>query len=131
MRISDWSSDVCSSDLDDNPPGGEGATGFWEIDLEGCVETTQYYLRNTPILVTRHADASGDAIEVIDFCPRFSRHGRTYRPVAFARIVRPVSGSPRICVRLRPVRNWGRGAVERRSEERRVGEEGVRTGRSR
>src|SRR3546814_6864263 len=48
-----------SSLLDDNPPGGEGATGFWEIDLEGCVETTQYYLRNTPILVTRHADASG------------------------------------------------------------------------
>src|SRR3546814_5732655 len=106
MRISDGSSDVCSSDLalidragrfvwgcvprvdgdplfssllDDNPPGGEGATGFWEIDLEGCVETTQYYLRNTPILVTRHADASGDAIEVIDFCTRFSRHGRTYQ----------------------------------------------------
>ena len=102
-----------SSLLDDNPPGGEGATGFWEIDLDGCVETTQYYLRNTPILVTRHADTSGAAIEVIDFCPRFSRHGRTYRPVAFARIVRPVSGSPRICVRLRPVRNWGRGAVER------------------
>src|SRR3546814_17430754 len=108
MRISDWSSDVCSSDL----------------------------------LVTRHADASGDAIEVIDFCPRFSRHGRTYRPVAFARIVRPVSGSPRICVRLRPVRNWGRGAVERtrgsnhlryllRSEERRVGKEWVSTCRSR
>src|SRR3546814_4138820 len=45
-----------SSLLDDNPPGGEGATGFWEIDLEGCVETTQYYLRNTPILVTRHAE---------------------------------------------------------------------------
>src|SRR3546814_18059344 len=70
-------------------------------------------MRNTPILVARHAEASGEAIEVCDFCPRFSRRVRTYRPVAFARIVRPVSGSPRICVRLRPVRNWGRGAVER------------------
>ncbi len=30
-----------------------------------------------------------------------------YRPVAFARIVRPVSGSPRIRVRLRPARQWG------------------------
>src|SRR3546814_8029493 len=45
-----------SSLLDDNPPGGEGATGCWGIDLAGCGETTQYYLRNTPLLVPRHAD---------------------------------------------------------------------------
>lgn len=96
-----------SSLLDDNPPGGEGARGFWEIDLEGCVRTTQSYLRNTPILVTRHEDAEGSAIEVTDFCPRFQRTGRVYRPVAFVRIVRPVIGSPRIRVRLRPSRQWG------------------------
>ncbi|HEX7694465.1 MAG TPA: glycoside hydrolase family 15 protein, partial [Sphingomonas sp.] len=93
--------------LDDKPPAGEGAYGFWEIDLDGVVETTQSYLRNTPILVTRHTDAKGNAIEVIDFCPRFKRTGRMYRPVAFARIVRPVAGAPRIRVRLRPSRNWG------------------------
>src|SRR3546814_15228199 len=97
-----------SSLLDDNSPGGEGATGFWEIDLAGCVETTQYYLRNTPLLVTRHADASGDAIEVIDFCPRFSRHGRTYRPVSFAPIVRPVAVRPRSLVPLCSCGHWGR-----------------------
>jgi len=96
-----------SSLLDPAPRAGEGARGFWEIDLEDCVETTQAYMRNTPILVTRHRDAAGNAIEVIDFCPRFRRQGRLYRPVAFARIVRPVSGSPRIRVRLRPARNWG------------------------
>jgi GH15 family glucan-1,4-alpha-glucosidase len=33
--------------------------------------------------------------------------GRNYRPVAFCRIVRPVEGSPRIKVRLRPTRGWG------------------------
>src|SRR3546814_14654839 len=108
MRISDWSSDVCSSDL-----GGEGATGFWEIDLEGCVETTQYYLRNTPILVTRHAAASGDAIEVLAFCPRVSRHGRTYRTFPFAPIVPPVSGRPHIRLPSRPSRDRGRGARAR------------------
>ncbi len=96
-----------SSLLDDSPPGGEGARGFWEIDLENCVKTTQSYLRNTPILVTRHEDAGGGAIEVTDFCPRFQRAGRVYRPVAFVRIVRPVAGSPRVRVRLRPARNWG------------------------
>ncbi len=96
-----------SSLLDDSPPGGEGARGFWEIDLENCATTTQSYLRNTPILVTRHEDRDGGAIEVTDFCPRFQRVGRVYRPVAFVRIVRPVAGSPRIRVRLRPARNWG------------------------
>ncbi len=98
--------------LDDKPPAGEGAYGFWEIDLDGRVETTQSYLRNTPILVARHTDAAGNAIEVVDFCPRFSREGRMYRPVAFVRIVRPVSGSPRVRVRLRPARNRGERQAE-------------------
>lgn len=103
---------VFSSLLDSNRPSAEGARGFWEIDLEDCVDTQQHYVRNTPILVTRHADAAGNAIEVIDFCPRVHRHGRMYRPVAFARIVRPVSGSPRIKVRLRPSRDWGASAPD-------------------
>ncbi len=93
--------------LDDNAPGEEGARGFWEIDLEDRAETTQSYIRNTPILVTRHTDQRGNAVEVIDFCPRYRDNGRMYRPVAFARIVRPVHGSPRIRMRLRPARNWG------------------------
>lgn len=96
-----------SSLLDDAPRAGEGAFGFWEIDLEGTVQTTQSYLRNTPILVTNHVDADGNAVEIIDFCPRFKRNGRMFRPVAFVRIVRPVAGSPRIRVRLRPSTDWG------------------------
>ena len=96
-----------SSLLDDAPRAGDGARGFWEIDLEDCVETTQHYLRNTPILVTRQTDGHGNAIDVIDFCPRYRRAGRMYRPVAFVRVVRPVRGSPRIRIRLRPARNWG------------------------
>ncbi len=98
---------VFSSLLDAAPRAGDGAHGFWEIDLEDCVATEQAYLRNTPILVTRHSDSHGNAIEIVDFAPRFRRHGRMYRPVAFARIVRPVSGSPRIRIRLRPSRDWG------------------------
>ncbi|MEP7350948.1 MAG: glycoside hydrolase family 15 protein [Sphingorhabdus sp.] len=96
-----------SSLLDDAPPAGDGAFGFWEIELEGVVETRQFYLRNTPILVTHHVDANGNAVEITDFCPRFKRNGRMYRPVAFVRLVRPVAGSPRIRVRLRPSTNWG------------------------
>lgn len=102
-----------SSLLDNAPPSAEGAYGFWEIDLDGVVETTQTYLRNTPVLVTRHVDADGNAIEVTDFAPRFKRSGRMYRPTAFVRIVRPLAGSPRIRVRLRPARNWGASPAER------------------
>lgn len=85
----------------------EDATGLWAIDLENVATVDQSYRRNTPILISTLTDSNGNAIEIIDFCPRFERMGRTYRPVAFARIVRPVAGSPRIRVRLRPTRNWG------------------------
>lgn len=101
-----------SSLLDGRDPASEGAVGLWTIDLQDCASITQEYRRNTPILVSRLTDAHGNAIEIIDFCPRFERMGRMYRPVAFARIVRPVKGSPRIRVRLRPTRGWGDPAVE-------------------
>jgi GH15 family glucan-1,4-alpha-glucosidase len=88
--------------------GGEDPqAGYWAIELEDAASVEQAYLRNTPILVSHHRDKAGNAVEIVDFCPYFQRNGRHYRPVAFARIVRPISGSPRICVKLRPTRNWG------------------------
>jgi GH15 family glucan-1,4-alpha-glucosidase len=87
--------------------------GLWDIALEGCVSIEQSYLRNTPILSSRQTDGQGNAIEVIDFCPRMEGPERTYRPVAFVRIVRPVAGSPRIRVRLRPTHGWGQRDVGR------------------
>ncbi|WNO52922.1 glycoside hydrolase family 15 protein [Stakelama saccharophila] len=93
--------------IDGRDPASGDAVGMWAIELEGCQSVEQNYLRNTPILRSRLTDGHGNAIEIIDFCPRFKRLGRTYRPVSYARIVRPVHGSPRIRVRLRPTRNWG------------------------
>ena len=87
--------------------GEEPERGFWAIDLDDCETVAQEYLRNTPILVTRKTDSSGNAIEIVDFCPRFRRSGRAYRPVALVRIVRPLNGSPRVRVRLRPTQEWG------------------------
>ncbi len=88
--------------------GGETPErGYWGIAIEDSVSVEQEYIRNTPILVTRHTDSAGNAIEVIDFCPRFISKGRSYRPVAFARIVRPVAGSPRVRIQLRPTCGWG------------------------
>jgi GH15 family glucan-1,4-alpha-glucosidase len=101
-----------SSLLSGTDPDDEAAAGLWAIDLDGCVKTEQRYERNTPILVTRHEDANGNAIEVTDFCPRYQNNERIYRPVAFVRMVTPVAGSPQIRVRLRPTKNWGDPVVQ-------------------
>jgi GH15 family glucan-1,4-alpha-glucosidase len=88
--------------------GGKGQdAGTWRFELENQVSVTQRYLRNTPVLVTRLEDANGGAVEIFDFAPRFERSGRTYRPVAFARIVRPVAGTPRIRTILTPMSGYG------------------------
>jgi GH15 family glucan-1,4-alpha-glucosidase len=88
-------------------PAGTDAQGLWSIEVEGTVETSQAYLRNTPILRTEIRNADGAAVEIIDFSPRYRHLGRQYRPLAFVRIVRPLRGAPRIRIRLRPMMNYG------------------------
>ncbi|MES2343123.1 MAG: glycoside hydrolase family 15 protein [Pseudomonadota bacterium] len=81
--------------------------GFWAIEVEDMASVRQSYVRNTPILVTEITDRSGAVVEITDFCPRYRQFGRIYRPMAFIRRVRPVSGVPRIRIRMRPMVNWG------------------------
>jgi GH15 family glucan-1,4-alpha-glucosidase len=87
--------------------GEEPQAGFWDVALEGCVETDVAYVRNTAVLTTRHRDGAGNAIEVTDFCPDFRPMAGPYRPMAFVRMVKPLQGSPRVRVRFRPVSDWG------------------------
>jgi len=96
-------------------PTGESPMprGEWRISVEDQVSAEQRYLKNTPILVTRLTDAQGGAVDVFDFCPRFERSGRMYRPVAFIRIVRPISGAPRLRIALNPAAGWGARDAER------------------
>jgi GH15 family glucan-1,4-alpha-glucosidase len=88
-------------------PGEPDAQGLWDVQVENTVGITQSYLRNTPILSTRITDEAGAVAEIIDFSPRYRQFGRIYRPLAFIRLVRPVSGAPRIRIRMRPMINWG------------------------
>jgi GH15 family glucan-1,4-alpha-glucosidase len=108
---------ACAPRVDGDPffsalLGGDAPqAGYWSIEAEGQVQARQSYLRNTPILRTELTDASGASLEIIDFCPRYRQFGRTYRPLAFVRIVRPLVGTPRIRVRLRPAVNYGEQAA--------------------
>ena len=91
--------------------GDKQDQGVWRFELEGQVSATQHYERNTPILVTRLEAEDGSALEITDFAPRFEGSGRMYRPVALIRMVRPVSGAPRLRVRLAPMHGYGAGTA--------------------
>jgi GH15 family glucan-1,4-alpha-glucosidase len=86
---------------------GIGEEGSSQVVLEGCVRTEQAYDENTAILRTKLFDEQGGAIEVTDFAPRFLRHGRAFRPMMLVRRVRPIQGSPRIRLVVRPRADWG------------------------
>ena len=88
-----------------NDDNGEG--GFFDIRLDGFEQAEQSYVRNTPVLTTTLHAADGAAIEITDFAPRFKQFDRVYRPVSIVRMIRPVAGSPRITVRLRPSTDYG------------------------
>src|SRR5690606_673407 len=58
-------------------------------------------------LVTRLKDKRGAVIEVTDFAPRFHQYGRTFMPMMVIRQIRRLSGNPRICLRVRPLCEYG------------------------
>src|SRR3546814_17932954 len=87
--------------------------GVWRFRLAGQVKATPRYRRNTPILVPRLAAEDGSAVDVIDFCPRFERSGRMFRPVAFVSIVRAVAGRPRAEMEIVPMRPSGAEVAEK------------------
>ena len=86
--------------------------GFWSVELAGLERSEQEYAGNTAVLRTRLFSANGSAVEVTDFCPRFERQGRMFRPQMLVRRVRALAGTPRICVRLRPSFGYGAFAPE-------------------
>ncbi len=87
--------------------GPEGEAGVWTVEIEGGDVADQAYVRNTAILRTVLADRHGNSAEVLDFAPRLHNLNRIYRPWAFFRLIRPLSGTPRIRMKLRPTGNWG------------------------
>ncbi len=86
---------------------GDGDQGFYEIALENQTRAEQTYRRNTAVLRTVLYDNNGGSVEIIDFAPRFYNRGRMFRPTTIVRRVRPLHGSPRISIRIRPKFDYG------------------------
>ena len=87
--------------------------GDWTVELEDFDRAEQHYIDNTAVLRTVLHDRHGGAVELTDFAPRWRRNGRFYRPVMLLRRMRPLSGSPRVRIRLRPLCEWGAQVPER------------------
>jgi GH15 family glucan-1,4-alpha-glucosidase len=86
--------------------------GFADIELVHRAESVQRYRRNTAIVETELADHDGNRLLVTDTVPRFRSRGRMFRPPMLVRRVQPLSGRPRIRLRIRPRFGWGTEAPE-------------------
>ncbi|HET6724859.1 MAG TPA: glycoside hydrolase family 15 protein [Gammaproteobacteria bacterium] len=107
------SAPVFSSLLQHNPDPGvqSDQTGVYAIELMDLMRTEQRYLPNTAIVVTTLHDRYGGSLEIRDFAPRFGQYGRFFRPIMLVRQVRPIAGSPRIRIVLRPSFDYGNPAT--------------------
>jgi GH15 family glucan-1,4-alpha-glucosidase len=81
--------------------------GVFAIEMVGMTRCEQAYLDNTAILSSVLSDDQGNALEILDFAPRFVRHERFFRPPQLVRRVRRISGRPRIRVVIRPCLGLG------------------------
>lgn len=86
---------------------GKKARGVFDITLVGQTHCELSYRRNTAILESLASDAHGNAIRIITWCPRFSRHGRLYRPSMLIRRIEPVRGRPTVRIRVQPATGYG------------------------
>ena len=80
----------------------DGEKGFYDVELFGFVRSEQDYQPNSAVLVTTLYDEMGGALEITDFAPHFKQFGRVFRPMMLLRQIRPLAGTPRIRIRLRP-----------------------------
>jgi GH15 family glucan-1,4-alpha-glucosidase len=86
---------------------GDEEKGFTDVVLDGMVDFSSDYVRNTAVVSTLLTDRKGAAVKITDFAPRFRAYDRTFRPPQLVRIIEPVAGMPRITIRFRPTSRYG------------------------
>jgi GH15 family glucan-1,4-alpha-glucosidase len=85
----------------------DATLGFFEVELLDYASSEQRYIENTAILETTLRDATGGAVKIIDFAPRYQQYGRSFHPIMVIRQVTRVAGSPAIRIKLRPAADYG------------------------
>jgi GH15 family glucan-1,4-alpha-glucosidase len=90
----------------------DGEKGFHDVELFDLREAEQSYRNNSAVVETVLRDNHGGAIEITDFAPRFKQYDRVFRPPMLVRQIRPLAGTPRLRIRLRPAHSYGEGRPE-------------------
>ena len=115
---SDASIDWCCFPRPDSPPLFarllDKNAGHFKISGDSPMQSSQQYIENTNILETIFFDDKGNSFAVVDFAPRFEQYGRFYRPNMIIRIVRVISGSPKIKVTCKPTKGWSKDVIPMR-----------------
>jgi GH15 family glucan-1,4-alpha-glucosidase len=75
------------------------------------MRTRMAYARNTNVLRTEAETADGQ-FEIYDFAPRIPHGLSVEAPLEIHRLIRPLSGAPRIGARFRPAPDYGRMKAE-------------------
>ena len=92
---------------------GDEEKGFCDVVLDRLIDVQSQYIRNTAIVCTVLTSSDGASVRIMDFAPRFRNFGRTMRPPQLIRTIEPLSGLPRITIRVRPAHNYGEAAPQR------------------
>ena len=87
--------------------GDDPKSGFMDVVVDGIETVTQSYLRNTAVVETCMRTCAGEELRIVDFAPRFKMYERNFRPPMIVRRIEPVSGHPRIKIRIRPDFEYG------------------------
>jgi len=86
---------------------GDEEKGFCDVVLDRKVHAQSEYQRNTACVVTHLTAEDGAQIRITDFAPRLRNFDRLLRPPQLMRIIEPVSGLPRVTIRVRPTQFYG------------------------
>jgi GH15 family glucan-1,4-alpha-glucosidase len=87
-------------------PKGAEEDGVFAIEIEDYVQSEQRYEPNTAVLETTLHGKHG-SLRVTDFAPRFYTRDRMFYPQMLVRRLVPISGSPRVRLRVRPRFDYG------------------------
>ena len=85
--------------------------GTWSFKPVEDWRATASYVRNTNVMRTEVVMADG-VLEIFDFAPRLLEGLRIDAPIELCRLLRPLSGTPRVRVHFDPRPDYGRAAVE-------------------
>lgn len=81
--------------------------GVFSVEMDDFITSEQSYIPNTAVLRTVLHGESG-SVQITDCVPRFYWRDRAFRPQMLVRRVIPISGSPRVRIRVKPRFEYGR-----------------------